>query len=76
MAAAKKFWLAVTGADPAQFRQTVLKRHNPRTVRKNVGADYQGCLRIDVLQSAGLYRRIEGWVRAATAVTPEPRVPS
>jgi transcriptional regulator with XRE-family HTH domain len=76
VAAAEKFWFAVTGADPAQFQRTQLKRHNPRTVRKNVGADYHGCLRIDVLQSADLYRRIEGWVRAATAVTLEPSVPS
>ncbi len=67
--AAEQFWLRVTGADPAQFHSTQLKRHNPRTVRKNVGADYHGCLRIDVLQSADLYRRIEGWFRAATAVT-------
>jgi hypothetical protein len=29
-------------------------------------------LRIDVLQSADLCRKIEGWVRAATAVTPAP----
>lgn len=76
VAAAQKFWLTVTSADPAQFHRTTLKRHNPRTVRKNVGADYHGCLRIDVLQSADLYRRIEGWVRAATAVTLEPSVPS
>lgn len=76
VAAAEKFWLEVTGADPEQFRRTTLKRHNPRTVRKNVGADYRGCLRIDVLQSADLYRRIEGWVRAATTVTLEPPAPS
>lgn len=71
VAAAEQFWLRITGSDQAQFTSTQLKRHNPRTVRKNVGADYHGCLRIDVLQSAHLYRRIEGWVRAATAVTLE-----
>jgi hypothetical protein len=65
VAAAERFWLTVTGADPSQLQRTVLKRHNPRTVRKNVGNDYHGCLRIDVLQSADLYRRIEGWARAA-----------
>ncbi len=42
-----------------------LKRHNPLTIRKNVGADYHGCLIITVSQSADLYRKIEGWVRGA-----------
>jgi hypothetical protein len=68
VAAAEEFWRGVTGAGAAQFHRTGLKRHNPRTVRKNVGADYHGCLIIGVRQSADLYRRIEGWVRAATTV--------
>jgi transcriptional regulator with XRE-family HTH domain len=68
VSAAEEFWLEVTGAEPAQFQRTTLKRHNPRTVRKNVGADYHGCLRLEVKLSAGLYRRIEGWVRAVTRV--------
>jgi hypothetical protein len=36
-------------------------------VRKNVGEDYHGCLRIDVLRGADLYRRIEGWAAAITS---------
>src|SRR5690348_8382077 len=67
IAAAEQFWLALTGAAPDQFRQTTLKRHNPKTVRKNVGSNYRGCLRVDVRQSSGLYYQIEGWTRAATA---------
>jgi transcriptional regulator with XRE-family HTH domain len=67
--AAQRFWLAVTQADPAQFRRPTLKRHNPRTVRKNTGSDYHGCLRIDTRRSSGLYRQIEGWAAAAMAVT-------
>lgn len=63
------FWLEVTGADPAQFHNPTLKRHNPKTVRWNTGDEYHGCLRIDVQQSADLYRRIEGWARAALGVT-------
>jgi transposase len=62
---AEQFWLDVTSADPAQFYTPTLKRHNPKTVRRNTGDEYHGCLRIDVQQSAGLYRRIEGWARAA-----------
>jgi hypothetical protein len=50
----------VTGANPDQFRRTALKRHNPVTVRKNVGDTYHGCLRIDMRTSAALYRNIEG----------------
>ena len=65
--AAGRYWLKVTGADPAQFNRPTLKRHNPKTVRRNIGDDYHGCLRIDVHQGAGLYRRIEGSVRAAMA---------
>ncbi len=61
---AERFWLEVTGASPGQFRTPALKRHNPKTVRKNVGENYHGCLRIDVYRSAGLYRKIEGWAAA------------
>lgn len=74
-ATAEGFWISTTGARPAQFHRTVLKRHNPQTIRKNVGADYHGCLIITVSQSADLYRKIEGWVRGATTgpeATPGP----
>jgi transcriptional regulator with XRE-family HTH domain len=64
VAAAQQFWLEVTRAHPAQFRSPTLKRHNPRTVRKNSGDDYHGCLRIDVLRGTSLYRKIEGWATA------------
>jgi len=65
--AAQRFWLDVTQARPDQFRRPTLKRHNPATVRKNVGQNYHGCLRIDVRRSVVLYRRIEGWATAAMA---------
>jgi predicted transcriptional regulator len=68
--AAQTFWLNVTGADRAQFRRPTLKRHNPRTVRKNVGPDYHGCLRLEVRRSTVLYRQIEGWATAAMAAAP------
>lgn len=65
LAAAHRFWLDITGAAEDQFRRPTLKRHNPKTVRLNVGDDYHGCLRIDVRRCSVLYRRIEGWARAA-----------
>jgi transcriptional regulator with XRE-family HTH domain len=66
--AAQRFWLEVTAATADQFRAPTLKHHNPKTVRKNVGEDYHGCLRIDVRRSADLYRKIEGWADASMAV--------
>jgi transcriptional regulator with XRE-family HTH domain len=61
---AQQFWLEVTGAAVHQFLTPTLKRHNPKTIRKNVGENYHGCLRIDVRRSADLYHRIEGWAAA------------
>ena len=61
---AELFWLKVTDAQPEQFLSPALKRHNPKTVRKNVGEDYHGCLRIEVRRSSDLYRKIEGWAEA------------
>jgi hypothetical protein len=60
VAAAERYWGDLVGADQASFNKTTLKKHNPRTVRKNVGPTYRGCLVVKVLRSADLYRRIEG----------------
>jgi transcriptional regulator with XRE-family HTH domain len=65
--AAQQFWLKVTQAQPDQFRRPTLKRHNPKTVRKNIGADYHGCLIIKVRRGTDLYRKIEGWAPAIMA---------
>ena len=61
VAAAEQYWADLVGIDPASLQPTTLKRHNPKTVRKNTGNDYHGCLVIRVLQGADLYCRIEGW---------------
>ena len=58
---AKRYWADLAGVDPSTFQKTTIKKHNPKTVRKNVGDDYRGCLVIRVSQGAELYRRIEGW---------------
>jgi transcriptional regulator with XRE-family HTH domain len=63
--AAERFWLGVTAASAGQFKKSSLKRHNPKTVRKKVGDDYHGCLRIEVTRSAELYQKIEGWAHGA-----------
>jgi hypothetical protein len=76
VAAAQRFWLEITEAPAAQFFTPTLKRHNPKTIRKKVGEDYHGCLRIDVYRSADLYRKIEGWAAssmgASRAADPKP----
>ncbi len=60
VAAALQWWAERVGVSPASFLRTTLKRHNPRTVRKNTGEDYRGCLIIRVRRSRELYWRIEG----------------
>ncbi|MET7359057.1 hypothetical protein ABZS76_11455 [Streptomyces sp. NPDC005562] len=58
---AERYWADVVGVDVSTFQRTTIKKHNPKTVRKNVGENYRGCLVIRVKQGADLYRRIEGW---------------
>ncbi|MGW1672807.1 hypothetical protein [Streptomyces sp. NPDC002324] len=60
VAGAEQYWADLVGADRSTFSKTTLKKHNPKTVRKNVGDTYRGCLVIKVLKGADLYRRIEG----------------
>jgi hypothetical protein len=59
--AAHRFWADIADIDVSVFAKPTLKKHNPKTVRKNTGDDYHGCLVIGVARSAGLYNRIEGW---------------
>ncbi|QDQ12000.1 hypothetical protein [Streptomyces spectabilis] len=58
---AHRYWAALVRVDVAVFGKPTLKRHNPKTVRKNTNDDYHGCLVISVSQSARLYLRVEGW---------------
>lgn len=58
---AERYWADLVRAGPEFFGKTTLKKHKPRTARKNVGPEYRGCLVVRVLQGADLYRRIEGW---------------
>lgn len=58
--AAEAFWAEPVGVDASRFQRTVLRKHNPRTNRKNTVASYRGCLAAYVTKSADLYRRMEG----------------
>ncbi|WP_432025442.1 terminase gpP N-terminus-related DNA-binding protein [Streptomyces sp. 1222.5] len=58
--AAERYWADLVDAPSSSFNKTTIKKHNPKTVRKNTGDGYRGCLVIKVLKGADLYRRIEG----------------
>ncbi|MFE5769734.1 hypothetical protein ACFQ7O_15415 [Streptomyces sp. NPDC056485] len=57
---AERYWADFVGVQPIELQRTTLKKHNPKTVRKNTGAEYRGCLIVRVSASCDLYRRIEG----------------
>lgn len=61
VARAEQYWADVVNIDVSTLQRTTRKRHNPKTVRKNTGKDYHGCLVIQVNRSAELYCRVEGW---------------
>ncbi|MEU5579797.1 hypothetical protein ABZ791_27255 [Streptomyces huasconensis] len=68
--AVEEFWAELTGAPAEAFGKTSIKKHSPKTNRKNVGTAYRGCLCVRVQQGAELYRRIEGaWYGIVGAVT-------
>ncbi|HEY3504020.1 MAG TPA: resolvase [Actinocatenispora sp.] len=60
--AAVDWWAAAVDADPATFHPTTFKRHKPKTVRRNTGAEYRGCLVVTVSRGREVYDMIEGWV--------------
>ena len=58
--AAEAFWADVAGVPVDMFSRATIKRHRLKTVRKNTGDSYHGCLIVRVLGSASLYRKTEG----------------
>lgn len=67
---AHEFWSGIVEVPSAKFEKPVLKRHKPKTIRKNVDDFYVGCLRIRVRRPARLYRQIEGWFRGIAGQLP------
>ncbi|OQD56130.1 hypothetical protein BM536_014440 [Streptomyces phaeoluteigriseus] len=67
--AAEAFWADQVGIEVDDLLKTSLKKHNPKTNRTNVGDTYHGCLRVAVLKSADLHRRVEGWWKGIAAGT-------
>ncbi|MGW8332859.1 hypothetical protein ACWGLE_33765 [Streptomyces sp. NPDC055897] len=60
VAEAERFWAGLAGVDVSTFQRATLKKHNPRTKRKNTTEAYRGCLVVYVAKGAHLYRRMEG----------------
>ncbi len=66
--AALRYWSEKVDAPLEAFGSTTLKTHNPRTVRRNVGGTYNGCLAIYVRRSADLNLKIAGWCEGLAAM--------
>ena len=64
VASAQQFWLDVTGRPLTSSATPTLKRHNPKTVRKNTGDELPRLPAHRRQAERGLYRRIEGWSTA------------
>lgn len=58
----KKYWAENTGFPLGRFDKITLKRHKISSSRKNKGNSYYGLLKIQVLKSTKLNRRIAGWI--------------
>lgn len=61
--ACRRWWSEQSGVPLTQFRPSTIKRHDPKTRRRNVGDEYRGCLCVTVLGSRGLYQVFDGLVQ-------------
>jgi hypothetical protein len=52
--------MARLGLPAERFQRPTLKRHSPRTNRRNTSDGYHGCLVIRVPRSRELYWQVEG----------------
>ena len=57
-----KEWSKATGFPKKKFSNVYYKRNKLRTIRKNIGENYFGLVRVRVRRSTNLNRRIMGWV--------------
>lgn len=71
---AERFWAQLAGIPVSELRRTTLKKHNPKTIRRNTTESYRGCLIIYVVKSADIYRRVEGaWYGIVLGADPTAR---
>jgi hypothetical protein len=57
---AVRWWCERLELPLERFQPTTVKKHAPKTNRRNVGEDYHGCLVIRVPRSRELYWKLEG----------------
>lgn len=74
--AALRYWTEGLRVHSQRFLNTSLKKHNPRTIRSNIGETYHGCLCVEVRKSAELNLRIDGWCSGLADALPAPEADS
>jgi hypothetical protein len=58
---AKTYWSQILST-PTEGIRVYLKKNKIKTIRKNIGNDYKGLIRIKVNKSTNLNRKISGWI--------------
>ncbi|MFA6340798.1 MAG: hypothetical protein WCX27_00960 [Candidatus Paceibacterota bacterium] len=59
----KEYWSKITGFSLDYFNTIYFKKNIIKTKRKNVGDLYFGLLRVKVLRSSTLNRKVQGWIK-------------
>jgi transposase len=70
--AAGRWWADAVDVPFERFSRPTLKKHNPSTVRHNVGDPYRGCLIVDVPKSRQLYWKTEGLMDGIAVASDRP----
>lgn len=58
----RNYWINVTGLSADKFGKIYFKKNKISTRRKNTGSGYHGLVRVRVIKSSTLNRRISGWI--------------
>lgn len=56
------FWSIKTGFPIEKFGKIYYKKHKVNSLRRNIGIDYNGLLRVKVKRSTYINRKIAGWI--------------
>ena len=64
----KLYWAKVTGFSENKFDKIYFKKHQIKSKRRNVGDHYFGLIRVQVLKSTNLNRKISGWIKGICQV--------